>query len=59
MNWIYLAQDRDQWRTLVNRVTKFGFHKILGISRVAGRQLAFQGLCSMALYTYIHTYVRT
>jgi hypothetical protein len=22
MNWIDLAQDRDQWRTLVNMVTK-------------------------------------
>jgi hypothetical protein len=22
MDWIYLAQDRDQWRTLVNKVMK-------------------------------------
>jgi hypothetical protein len=25
MDWIYLAQDRDQWRTLVNTVMKLGF----------------------------------
>jgi hypothetical protein len=32
MFWIDLAQDRDQWRTLVNRVMSLRFHKMLGNS---------------------------
>jgi hypothetical protein len=32
MDWIDLAQDRDQWRALVNKEMEFGFHKILGSS---------------------------
>jgi hypothetical protein len=32
---IYLAQDRDQCRTLMNMVKTFGLHKVLGNSCVA------------------------
>jgi hypothetical protein len=32
MHRIDLAQDRDQWRALVNTVMDLGFHKILGNS---------------------------
>jgi hypothetical protein len=32
MDWIDLAQDRDQWRDLMNTVMKLGFHKMLGCS---------------------------
>jgi hypothetical protein len=30
MNWIDLAQDRDQWRALANTVMNLGFLKIAG-----------------------------
>jgi hypothetical protein len=32
MDWIGLAQDRDQWRALANTVMIFGFHKMPGSS---------------------------
>jgi hypothetical protein len=32
MDWIDLAEDRDQWRALVKRRRTFGFHKLLGSS---------------------------
>jgi hypothetical protein len=47
MDWIHLAQDRDQLRTLVNT---FGFHKMLGHSCVAERLVTSEeGLGSMEL----------
>jgi hypothetical protein len=32
MNWIHLAQDRAQWRVIVNRIMNQRFHIILGSS---------------------------
>jgi hypothetical protein len=32
MDWIDLAQDMDQWRTLVNTIMNFRFRKIVGSS---------------------------
>jgi hypothetical protein len=40
MDWIDLAQDRDQWRTLLNTVMNFGFHKMLGSSSVTAQLVA-------------------
>jgi hypothetical protein len=32
MDWIDLAQGRDQWGAFVNTAMNFGFHKMLGSS---------------------------
>jgi hypothetical protein len=33
VDWIDMAQDRDQWRALVNMVMNLGFHKMLMFRR--------------------------
>jgi hypothetical protein len=38
LNWINLAQDRDQWRILVNTATNF-FNRRLGTSELGTRSL--------------------
>jgi len=46
MDWIYVAQDRDRWRALVNAVMDLGFPR--GIYCPPENRLASQkGLCSM------------
>jgi hypothetical protein len=30
MNWIDLAQDRDQWRALLNTIMNYRLHKMSG-----------------------------
>ena len=48
MHWIDLAQDSDRWRVIVNAVMKLRFHKMRGISGLAGKCLTSQeGLYSM------------
>jgi hypothetical protein len=31
MDWIDLAQDRDQWRTIMNAIMNLRFHKMFEI----------------------------
>jgi hypothetical protein len=32
VDWIHLAEDRNQWQALVNMVMNFGFHKRRAVS---------------------------
>jgi hypothetical protein len=48
MDWIDLAENRDKWRALVNKVIIFGLHTMEN-SCVAERLAASQGLSSMEL----------
>jgi hypothetical protein len=41
MDWIHLAQYRDQWRGPVNTAMNLGFRKILGKSYLAVQLSAF------------------
>jgi hypothetical protein len=57
MDWIDLAQDRDQWKALVNMVMNLRVHKMLGNSSVAERLAASQeGLSSMELVKCLYKY---
>jgi hypothetical protein len=49
MDWIDLAQNREQWRALVNTVMTLGFQKMLGSYSAAAQLAASQeGLSSMS-----------
>jgi hypothetical protein len=42
VDWMNLAQDREQWRALVNTILNFAFHKSQGTYRLTGSLLGFQ-----------------
>ena len=45
VHWIDLVQDSDRWLVIVNAVIKLGFHKMRGISGLAGdRRTLLHGL---------------
>ena len=56
MEWIDLAQERNRWRTVVNAVMDFSFHKIRGVSWLVEYLLPSQeGHCSMFFHD-LHTH---
>jgi hypothetical protein len=59
MEWIHVAQDRDQWRTLVTAAKgTFVFHNMLGNSSVSERLAGSQeGLGYVELTSYSRTYL--
>jgi hypothetical protein len=47
MDWVKLAQDREQWRDVVDMLLNIQLHKMLTNSRQHERLLASQeGFCS-------------
>jgi hypothetical protein len=50
IDWIYLLEDRDQCRILVNTVMSIRLHKRLGVTWLSGQVLVFpKGLCPIEL----------
>jgi hypothetical protein len=47
VGWIHMAHDGDKSRALLTRSWTLVFHKLLGISCPAEKQVVFQGLCSI------------
>jgi hypothetical protein len=47
VNWILLHEDIDQWQACLLADKPFGYHKLLVISCLAGKQAAQEGLSYM------------
>jgi hypothetical protein len=55
VNWIHLAQYRDQWQAFENTVMNIQVPLKMEISWLAEQLLASQeGLCSMELVNWVH-----